>query len=315
MKSVTSTRSLVNAGDVAEVRLPYRSGVAGKLADYIELTKPKIALMSLVTVTVGFTLGSTGQWQWSQLTSALCGIALVAAASSALNQWIERETDGRMDRTSERPLPSNRLQPVDVLCFGIAAGVLGTFQLVVSVNLLTAALAALTLFIYVAVYTPLKRRTSFCTTIGAVAGALPPVLGWTAAGGRLDGGAFVLFAILFLWQFPHFLAIAWLYRHDYAHAGLRMLPPRIANYSSTGLISMAYALALLPVSLLPRQFGLAGSPYFVTALLLSLLFLLAATRFLFHESHRTARELLWCSLIYLPALLLTLTWDHLRLLG
>ncbi len=287
-----------------------RRAVVLKLADYLQLTKPRIALLALVTVTVGYALSHTGPWQSIPLLHALFGIALVAAGSSALNQFGERRTDACMQRTADRPLPAGRLSPGEVLLFGVATGGLGSLYLAVWVNSLTAILAVLTLLLYAAVYTPLKRVTSLCTVVGAIPGALPPVLGWTAAGSSLDAKAFSLFAILFLWQFPHSLAIGWLYRDEHSRAGLRMPPvpgtaPRVAGWMAVG-----YALALLPVSLLPLQFGLAGRYYSLAAIVLGVGYLLSAVRFLLSESSSTARGLFFSSLLYLPALLLTLTIDH-----
>jgi protoheme IX farnesyltransferase len=176
-------------------------------------------------------------------------------------------------------------------------------------------MATATLALYVGIYTPLKRRTSFGTAVGAVPGAMPPVLGWVAAGAPLDGAAFSLFAILFLWQFPHFLAIAWIYRDEYSRAGLKMLPAAGAARYLTGILAVAYALALVPLSLLPAANGLAGNAYLFVALVLSLAYLAVSVRFALRESYPTARALLWTSLIYLPVLLATLVWDHFSLLS
>ena len=184
-----------------------------------------------------------------------------------------------------------------------------------SVNVTTALLALGTLLLYVAVYTPLKRRTSLCTAVGAIPGAMPPVLGWVAAGGALDAGAFALFATLFVWQFPHFLAIAWLYRQQYASAGLRMLPQAEPRPRVTGWLCVAYALVLIPVSLLLKDAAVAGHLFALIALVLGLGYVAFSVRFLRDESVRTARQLLWFSLVYLPTLLLVLTWDHWRLLS
>lgn len=292
--------------------LPW-SAVSARLSDYAELTKPRISAMVLVTVTVGYTLATHGEWQWRVLLPALLGIALVACASSAWNQWIERRTDARMDRTADRPLPSGRLTGAEVLAFGLFCAISGTLILTSLVNVTTALLTLTTLMLYVGVYTPLKRHTSLCTAIGAVPGALPPVLGWTAAGGSLDVGALALFAILFLWQFPHFLAIAWLYRNQYDGAGLQMLP-RNRSTRVVGLLAVTYAAALIPVSFLPKSAALAGDLYLMAAVLLGLIYLAAAIRFAMQETRTSARGLLFTSLIYLPALLLVLTFDHLRLL-
>jgi protoheme IX farnesyltransferase len=299
-----------SARDVAPA---VRSAPVSRLADYLELIKPRIAVMVLVTVTVGYALGSSGTLEFGPLLCALLGIALVASGSSALNQFIERASDGWMPRTANRPLPAGRLTPAEVFCFGFATSLVGILYLTLAVNRLTGALALLTWVLYVGIYTPLKRVTSLCTAVGAIPGALPPVLGWTAAGGTLEAGAFSLFAILFLWQFPHFLAIGWLYREQYERAGLRMLPA-VKRRRIVGSLCVAYALVLLPVSLLPSRLSLAGDSYFLVALVLGLGYLLCTVRFLFRESERTARDLLWSSLTYLPLLFLSLTWDHFQLL-
>ena len=290
-----------------------------RLSDYLELAKPRIAAMALLTVLVGYTLGG-GAWNPAALCRMLLGIGLVAAASGAFNQLIERRTDALMARTANRPLPTGRLQPAEVALFGVACAGIGVSLLYLTVNPTTALLAALTLALYVGAYTPLKRYTALSTAVGAIPGALPPILGWTASGAELGWAAFSLFAVLFVWQFPHFLAIAWLYRRDYAAAGLRMLPGGAAasddrSRSVAGFLACGYAAVLVPVSLLPGQLALAGGPYRVAALLLSLGYLAAAVRFVAHESRDSARGLLYSSLVYLPALLAVLTWDHLRLLN
>lgn len=288
--------------------------VADRVADYLELTKPRITIMVLLAVSVGYVLGSAGSWQVAPLLHALGGIALVAAGTSALNQLLERDVDARMQRTAKRPLPAGRLLPAEVLLFALTTGVLGVVYLALTVNPLTAVVALFTLLSYVFVYTPLKQTTSLCTAVGAIPGAMPPVLGWAAASGRLEAGAFVLFAILFLWQFPHFLAIGWLYREQYIRAGLRMLPARRPAARIIGCLSVAYALVLLPVSLLPSRLEMAGEGYFFAAGVLGLGYLACAVRFTLYESVGAARGLLWSSLVYLPLLLTSLMWDHLRLL-
>jgi len=309
----------VNASTAGDVGVPLRAFVCSRAADYLELIRPRIALMALLTVTVGYSLAASTAWHVGPLLHALFGIALVAASSSMLNQVLERSTDALMKRTADRPLPCERISPREAVLFGAASGIGGCLYLAVFVNPLTGLLAAFTLVLYVAVYTPLKRRTSLCTVLGAVAGALPPVLGWTAAGGGLDAGAFALFAILFLWQFPHFLAIAWLYRDDYAAAGLRMLPASRSSVKVTGLIAVTYALALVPVALLPSELSpadaLAGDRYSLAAVVLGVGYLVFAVRFAAGETVKTARNLLWASLIYLPLLLLALTYDHFQLLN
>jgi len=292
-----------------------RMAVSTRVADYLELARPRIAAMVLLTVTIGFTLGNGGEWKFADLASALVGIGLVATASGAFNQLIERRTDALMARTANRPLPAGRLQPLEVAAFGTVSAAAGLSLLYFEVNRTTAGLALLTLVLYVLAYTPLKRYSALSTAVGAIPGALPPVLGWTASGADLGWEAFSLFAVLYLWQFPHFLAIAWLYRQDYAAAGLRMLPGTFPRKGLTGLSATIYAAVLIPVSLMPGQVALAGGSYRVAAVLLGLGYLVAALRFLVNESRETARGLLYSSLIYLPVLLSVLTWDHVRLLS
>jgi protoheme IX farnesyltransferase len=313
MRTVASSA----ACDVPVVASPASTGTAAsaRLADYLALTKPRISVLVLLTVSAGFALGSADRWQSGLLVNALFGIALVAAASSAFNQWLERESDGLMDRTASRPLPAGRLAAAEVVSFGLVTGALGILWLTFYVNATTAVLSVVTLLMYAGVYTPLKRRTSFCTAVGAIPGALPPVLGWTASGAPLDVAAFSLFAVLFLWQFPHFLAIGWIYRADYARAGLKMLPARGRLPRVTGLMAVGYALALVPLSLFPAFCGLAGDAYLAVALILGGGYLAGAVRFAASESPGSARLLLWTSLVYLPVLLATLVWDHFSLLG
>ena len=301
-----------------EVAKPAQVGISvamlSRLSDYVEIAKPRISMMVLLTVSCGYMLGMESSSISITLLHACLGIAMVAIGSSAVNQWIEQKTDGRMRRTMNRPLPSGRLAPSEVLLFGLAIALFGTGYLLFFVNPMTAFFAAMTFVMYAGIYTPLKRVTSLCTAVGAVPGAMPPVLGWFAAGGRWDSSAFALFAVLFLWQFPHFFAIAWLHRDDYCRAGLRMLPAGKPLPHVTGLLAVAYALCLIPVSLLPYQFGLAGSIYSIVALVLGSAYLIASILFAWEETRVSARRVLWTSLIYLPVLLMTLTWDHLRLL-
>jgi protoheme IX farnesyltransferase len=292
-----------------------RGVLSTRVSDYLILTKPRIAILALLTVSAGYALGSADQWQLGPLVHALLGIAFVAAGSSSLNQYIERKSDALMQRTADRPLPAGRLAPAEVLLFGLLSGAAGTTYLALFVNGTTAVLSGLTLLLYAGIYTPLKRHSSFATAVGAIPGALPPVLGWSASGAPLDMGAFSLFAVLFLWQFPHFLAIAWIYREQYARAGLRMLPAQGRMPRVVGILAVGYALALVPFSLLTAQQGLAGNAYLAIALALSAAYLVAAVRFARSESLRTARGLLFTSLVYLPVLLVALVWDHFRLLS
>ena len=286
---------------------------AHRLYDFVELCKPRIAVMGLFTVAVGFFVGSQGQWNAGLLLHSLLGVGLVAVACSVLNQLVERDTDQRMTRTARRPLPTGRVSVHEALVFGVLAGTIGLTWLTLKVNVLTAVLGAVTLFSYVGLYTPLKRSTCLCTVIGAIPGALPPVLGWTAAGGALDAGAFSLFVLLFLWQFPHFLAIAWLLREQYANAGLKMMP-RVSG-RNIGLMAVGYGLALIPGSLLIRTSGLAGDFYALTAIGLGVAYLWSAIGFARHGDDTSARRVLWASFMYLPTLLLVLTLDHWRLLS
>lgn len=307
-----STTTLANATASHPVRVAERPAWLARLADYTELTRPRIALMAMLTVTVGYVLAAEGSMRAAPLLHAVFGIGLVAAAASALNQFLERHSDARMARTVDRPLPAGRLLPWEVLGFGLCTGIGGCGYLFVTVNPLTAILAFATLMIYVGAYTPLKRRSEWCTTIGAVAGALPPVLGWTAASGELTFGALALFAVLFFWQFPHFLAISWIYRDDYRDAGLNMLPKR------SGLIALACAVLLIPASLMPSGLSivepLAGGRYLLAAAALSLVYLFYTIQFARRTNDRSARQLLVVSLIYLPVLLSVLTWDHFSML-
>ena len=269
--------------------------------------------MVLVTVSVGFALGSFGVWNLAVLMNALLGVALVATGSSAWNQVLEQHTDALMNRTSDRAIPSGRMSALEVMCFGSACGIIGTVWLAVFVNATTAALTAMTLVLYAFAYTPLKSRSYLCTAIGAIPGAMPPVLGWAAAGAPMDSRPLALFGIMFLWQFPHFLAIAFLHKDDYRRAGLKMLPgnnvPRVV-----GWLAICYALLLIPVSIMPSAVSLAGTGYLSAALVLGGGYLFASVRFMLNETPQTARSLIFTSLVYLPVLLMVLTWDHFSLL-
>lgn len=287
---------------------------AARLTDYLQLIKPRIATMAMVAVAVGYVLGSRGEFQLWAMASACLGILGVAVSCSLLNQWVEQDTDARMDRTADRPVPSGRMRPGDVLAFGLVAGSAGITWLWFTANVLTAVLAAVTLAVYVCAYTPLKRVTPLCTAIGAFAGALPPVLGWTAAGSGLDMGAAALFLLLFAWQFPHFLAIATIYRLDYEQAGLKMLPVLRGGQSCAGIVSVIYAAVLIPISLMVWDHGLTGRFYLVVALMGGCVYFISSMRFMAEQSERRARELLLCSIVYLPTVLLTMTWEHCYLL-
>jgi protoheme IX farnesyltransferase len=281
-----------------------------RVADYLELTKPRIAVLVLFTVAAGVLLASGGAVPMAVLVHTLFGTALVAAGASALNQWLERDCDSHMRRTENRPLPSGRLQPLEVFVFGTLLGVFGVAYLALTLpHPAAAVVAAVTFICYVAVYTPLKRHTTLNTLIGAVPGALPPVIGWCAASGEITGGAIALFLILFVWQVPHFLAIAWIYRDEYRRAGLCMLPVVDRDGTVTGRNMILYCLTLIPVSLFPVLFGSAGPVYFTGAVLLGIGFLAPALGFRRRKGVAQARRVLRASLLYLPGLLALLILD------
>jgi heme o synthase len=287
------------------------AAAGNKVAAYVSLTKPRIVVMVLVTVGVGFLLGARGSAHPTTLSLTLLGTALVAGGASTLNQWMERARDARMRRTANRALPRGRLGAVEAASFGVGLGLAGTAILLWGANWLAAAVAVSTLLLYVFVYTPLKPWTTLNTAIGAIPGALPPVIGWAAATETLGIEAFSLFLIVFLWQFPHFLAIAWIYREDYARGGLKMLPGADPQGALTGRQATIYALALIPAGLLPATIGLAGPVYFIGALVLGLLYLGVAIQFWTGVSESTARRLLRMSFFYLPLVLLLLVLNPL----
>jgi protoheme IX farnesyltransferase len=279
---------------------------------YAELTKPRIALMVLFTVVIGYVLGSGAQIDLLRLVHTILGTALVAAGASALNMYLERRADGRMRRTESRPLPAGRLRPRQALLFGLGLGIGGTAYLAATLPQEWAALVAGATFItYVFVYTPLKRITSLNTLVGAVSGALPPLIGWTAARGALDIEAAGLFFIIFFWQVPHFLAIAWIHREDYARGGFVMLPVVDRDGSATARNMVVYCLALIPASLMPAFSGRVGLIYVVAAPLLGLAFFVCTVGFLRRASTANARRVLRGSLLYLPAVLALLLIDGL----
>ncbi len=285
------------------------SSEARGLRDYYDLTKPRITLLVLCTTAAGFFLGGTGAFAGWLFLNALIGTALVAAGTSALNQVLERDVDALMVRTRNRPVPTGRIAPLPAAIFSGVLAALGIAYLALTTNLLTAGLAAATFVSYDFIYTPLKRVHSFSTVIGAVPGALPILGGWTAASGSLGPGGWALFGILFLWQLPHFLALAWNLREDYRAAGLRMLTVGDRDGFQTRHQALTYTLALLPVSLLPTILGLTGVVYFVAALGLGLGFLWAAGKFSREASAERARALFKYSILYLPLLLLVLALD------
>lgn len=289
--------------------------VVARLSDYVQMVRPRIIVMAAAAVFAGFVLGSPIAVAWPQLAFAVFGICCLVGASSVLNQVWESFTDSQMDRTGGRPIASGRMTRVEGTAFGIILSLAGSVVLYLFVNELTSVASLLTMLTYVLVYTPLKRLSVLCTTVGAIPGAMPPVLGWFAAGGGLTAEALALFALFFVWQFPHFLAIGWIYRDDYEAAGLKMLPSFHDEGRRTGLIALVYAIAFVPVSCFPRFVGLAGSGYLAAALVLSLGYLLLTVRFFMSRTNVTARQLMVGSLICLPAMLVCLVADYLRLVS
>ncbi len=273
-------------------------------ADLMELVKARLSVLTVATAMAGFALGVRDTWSWLLLAATLAGTALSAAGAAALNQWWERDFDARMKRTRDRPLPAGRMAASDALLTGTVLSVSGVLLLALFANLLAAGLAAATIIFYIFVYTPLKRVTELNTIVGAVPGALPPLIGWTAARGSINAEGLTLFAILFLWQMPHFLAIAWLYRADYAQAGFKMLSENDESGAVTGRQAFIYALALLAVSLLPSVFFDYSAVYFYGALLLGAGFASMAANFAVSGgSILAARWLFLGSIAYLPLLL------------
>ena len=284
------------------------------MRDYIALTKPRITWLILMSTGVGYFFGLKRPWtgaaDWFLLLHTLIGTGLIASGTAALNQWYEREADCLMRRTSARPLPSGRMTAPSAMWFGIALAVAGFVEMARWVNLLSAVLGALTLASYLFLYTPLKQRSHLSTVVGALPGAMPPLIGYAAAYGGLTPEAWVLFTILFVWQFPHFLAIAWMYREDYARAGIRMLPVVEPDGSSTGRQIILYASTLIPVSLFPVLLGMTGKIYLVGALLLGGWFLYTGVRVAFDRTNVRARHVLLASVIYLPMIYGLMVFDR-----
>ena len=281
-------------------------------AVYSDLIKARLTFLVLLTTLVGFYISFQGPLDWMLLFHAMLGTALVASGAAALNQLLEREHDAKMSRTEDRPLPSGRLQPGTVLIIGGACGGVGLIYLAVAVNLLTSLLGAATLASYLFIYTPLKRVTTLNTIVGAIPGALPPLMGWTAAKGEITLEGWSLFAILFFWQLPHFLAIAWIYREEYARAGYMMLPVVDPTGQRTGRQAVSHTLGLLPVSLCPFLFHLAGPVYLCGALVLGLAYLWFALQFSRCLTVPRARQLFFASILYLPLLLGLMVLDKIK---
>ncbi|HZR16282.1 MAG TPA: heme o synthase [Verrucomicrobiae bacterium] len=277
-----------------------------------ELFKARLTFLVLLTTLVGFYIGTVGPVDYLLMAHAVLGTALVAAGASALNQFWERDLDARMRRTQDRPLPSGRMQPQSVLLIGCVCSGVGLAYLGFAVNLLTAVIGGCSLLTYVFVYTPLKRVTWLNTLVGAVPGGLPPLMGWTAARGHLSADGWSLFGILALWQLPHFMAIAWMYRDEYARAGFKMLPVIEPDGRRTGSQAVSHTLALVPVSLCPSMMNLTGRYYFFGAAILGLIFLWSAIQFSRQLTLGKARQLFFVSILYLPLLLALMVLDKVR---
>jgi len=277
---------------------PRNSGSFDALRNYLELSKSRIVLMVLITTAAGYFFGAK-HFELALFVNTLIGTALVAAGTNALNQYVERDHDAKMRRTQKRPLPAGRIAPGAALLFASAIAIVGTAYLALTVNVLTAILGAFTLTSYIFVYTPLKRVSTACTIIGAIPGAIPPLMGWTAATNALSLGGWIVFAILFFWQLPHFMAISWMYREDYGRAGFRMLSVDDADGSAVARQAIGYSAILLAVSLLPQLFRLGGPPYTIAAALFGLALLSASIAFRRERSPRNARRLFMLSNVYL----------------
>ncbi len=287
---------------MSELALERPSGLASVVRDYLELSKSRIVMMVLITTAAGYFFAAHGV-DWSLLLNTLLGTALVAAGTNALNQYVERDHDAKMRRTRLRPLPDGRISPRAALLFSVGISLLGTAYLGLAVNWLTAFLGAFTLITYIFIYTPLKRVSTVCTIIGAVPGAIPPLMGWTAATGMLGTGGWIIFAILFFWQLPHFMAISWMYREDYARGGFEMLAVHDDDGKATARQAVLYSFALLTVSVLPPLFGLSTFIYLTGAILAGSALTFASFRFLDDRTPVRARRLFMASNIYLVVMM------------
>ncbi len=297
--------------DIATVILPASSFAMERwrLADYWELAKPRLTFLVLITTFIGFCMGSSAPFNWGLLVHTMLGTAFVAGSAAILNQFLEREADGQMKRTQDRPLPSGRLQPDDALIFGAILGVCGLFYLVTAVNLLTGFIAAITLGSYLFVYTPLKKISPLCTVIGAIPGAMPPMIGWSAARDNLDAYGWILFAILFLWQMPHFYALAQIYREDYARGGFPMLSVVDPTGWRVGMQIVSHTFLLIPASLAPTLFGMTGKIYFWGALILGIGFFYFGLCAAISQKASNLKKLFVVSIFYLPFLLILMLFD------
>lgn len=297
---------------VAASAVTRTSGSGNIVLDHIALTKPRLNFLVVASSAAGYYLGSGSALSPGAMLQAVVAIALVAAGAAVLNQLYERRTDAMMRRTRLRPLPDGRIGPVDALVFGVVLSAFGVVELAVAANVLSAALAATTLIIYLAVYTPMKLRTPASTIVGALPGALPPLIGWTAAHGSIDAGGLSLFAIVFVWQIPHFMAIAWMYRDDYGKAGFPMLPVIEPEGRRAGRQGLIYAAALVPISLTPTLAGVSGPVSFAVGAVLGAALLALAVRFAAKRTDETARALFYGTITYLPLLWIALVLDKAR---
>ena len=314
MKPATDLTGLTDGlpnGFTAAPAVGRRGRAPSKANDFYELTKPRLNFLVLVTTLVGYYMAVRSGGDWSRLVPALVGTALTAASAAVFNQVVEREPDKLMPRTRNRPLPAGRISPAEAVIYGAVLGVAGIGCLALAVNGLTAILGGVTWFSYIAVYTPLKRVTTLNTVVGAVPGALPPVMGWTAVHNALSPEAAVLFCILFFWQMPHFLAIATMYRRDYAAGGFKMLPVVDEHLFVTGRQIVLYGAALIPITLMPTLLRMTGVTYFAVAFLLGLGYLTFGIAAAATRQRADARKLFFASIIYLPVLLAVMVTDKL----
>lgn len=297
----------------ADMTATIAAGARGLVNDYAELLKPRLSSLVLITTVLGFYMGYMGPADgpfFMMLVHTALGTGLVAGGAMVLNQYMERSTDALMERTRERPIPQGRVDARDALAYGMVLAGAGSAYLALLVNGLTAFLGVLTIGSYLLLYTPLKTRTPLCTLVGAIPGAIPPMMGYAAAAGLIDARAWTLFAILFVWQLPHFLAIAWLYREDYARGGQLMLPVVDSDGAQTSRQVLSFSLTLLPVTLVPAVVGMAGAVYFAAALFLGVVFLAFGWRLAVSRTPTAARQLFIVSVLYLPLLLGVMVLDR-----
>jgi heme o synthase len=299
----------VKQSDGSTIALPAHAEESSRVSIFLDLTKARLTFLVLVTTFVGFCMGEAGAWNWIMLFHSMCGTGLLAAGAAVLNQYVERDLDLLMHRTKDRPLPSGQMKPADALLLGVALSVAGLLYLAFLVNILTSFLGVITLVSYIFVYTPLKTKTPLCTLVGAVPGAIPPMMGWTAATDSLGVGAWLLFIILFLWQMPHFFALAQMYRDDYARGGFPMLSVVDPDGSRVGVQIVSHTFLLIPASIAPYFFGMTGSTYLVGAGILSVVFLVFGIIAAFKKSYANSKKLFLVSICYLPLMLILMVAD------